>query len=202
MNFITSLAPQLLKQHPKKIVISGPSGFLGSRVVDTLINVQQHRRDHGLEPGELMLLSSSPGTMMERLVQKYGQAKMSSIRASRVDYYTQHKHVVWTDHLGSLGCSGADSVFINMAAVSGPQPEKSKDAMMDVNYKAAVSAASACQTLGFGHFIQSSTQATNTERAGQVPYSRMSSPPLQIVHPLPLQSIFLIFILKRWKSNG
>jgi len=35
-----------------------------------------------------------------------------------------------------------------------------------------VAAATACESLKFGHWIQSSTQATNTERAGQVPYSR------------------------------
>ena len=40
--------------------------------------------------------------------------------------------------------------------------------MMDVNYRAPVAAAKACEQLGFGHWIQSSTQATNAERAGQV----------------------------------
>lgn len=40
--------------------------------------------------------------------------------------------------------------------------------MMDVNYNAPVAAASACERLGFGHWVQSSTQATNAERAGQV----------------------------------
>jgi len=44
--------------------------------------------------------------------------------------------------------------------------------MMDVNYHAARAAAVACQQLQFGHWIQSSTQATNAERGGQVPYSR------------------------------
>ena len=43
---------------------------------------------------------------------------------------------------------------------------------MDVNYRAAIAAAKACETLGFGHFVQASTQATNAERAGQVPYSK------------------------------
>eukprot|EP01035_Chromulina_nebulosa_P007179 gene7179-9694_t len=44
--------------------------------------------------------------------------------------------------------------------------------MMDVNYFAPRAAASACQQLKFSHWIQSSTQATNAERGGQVPYSR------------------------------
>ena len=46
------------------------------------------------------------------------------------------------------------------------------DAMMDVNYRAPRAAASACQQLQFSHWVQSSTQATNAERGGQVPYSR------------------------------
>ena len=47
-----------------------------------------------------------------------------------------------------------------------------KDAMMDVNYKAPVAAAQAATELKFGHWVQSSTQATRAERAGQVMYSR------------------------------
>lgn len=43
---------------------------------------------------------------------------------------------------------------------------------MDVNYFAPRAAATACQQLKFSHWIQSSTQATNAERGGQVPYSR------------------------------
>lgn len=62
-------------------------------------------------------------------------------------------------------------MFINLAAVAGPVVGK-HDAMMDVNYKAPVAAASACEELEFGHWIQSSTQAVNAERSGQVPYSR------------------------------
>jgi hypothetical protein len=46
------------------------------------------------------------------------------------------------------------------------------DAMMDVNYRAPLAAARACEILGYGHWVQSSTQATNAERSGQVPYSR------------------------------
>jgi hypothetical protein len=46
------------------------------------------------------------------------------------------------------------------------------DAMMDVNYFAPRAAATACHQLKFSHWIQSSTQATNAERGGQVPYSR------------------------------
>eukprot|EP01034_Spumella_vulgaris_P034970 gene34970-43122_t len=73
--------------------------------------------------------------------------------------------------MGSLGLEGPNSVFVNLAAVAGPVVGK-PDAMMDVNYKAAIAAARACQHLGFGHWVQSSTQATNAERAGQVPYSK------------------------------
>jgi nucleoside-diphosphate-sugar epimerase len=62
-------------------------------------------------------------------------------------------------------------VFINLAALAGPQADR-PDAMLDVNYHACVSAAEACEELGFGHFIQSSTQATAAERSGQVPYAK------------------------------
>lgn len=58
-------------------------------------------------------------------------------------------------------------MFVNLAAVAGPVPGI-PDAMMDVNYKAPAAAAKACETLGFGHWVQSSTQATNAERGGQV----------------------------------
>ena len=64
-------------------------------------------------------------------------------------------------------CGGPDSVFVNLAAVAGPVQGKPM-AMMDVNYHGALAAARACQSLHFGHFIQSSTQATAAERAGQV----------------------------------
>lgn len=60
---------------------------------------------------------------------------------------------------------------MNLAAVAGPIVGK-QDAMMDVNYKAPVAAARACEQLGFGHWVQSSTQATNSERAGQVRHSQ------------------------------
>lgn len=66
---------------------------------------------------------------------------------------------------------GDQAVFVNLAAVAGPV-DGLPDAMMDVNYRAPLSAAKACEILGFSHWIQSSTQATNAERAGQVPYSR------------------------------
>mgnify|MGYP003709402185 CR=1 FL=1 len=56
---------------------------------------------------------------------------------------------------------------MNLAAVAGPIVGIA-DALMDVNYRAPVAAAMACEQLGFGHWIQSSTQATNAERAGQV----------------------------------
>lgn len=67
--------------------------------------------------------------------------------------------------------AGCNSVFMNLAGLAGPVSGKA-NAMMAVNYLAPVAAARACERLGFGHFIQSSTQATKAERAGQVPYSR------------------------------
>ena len=73
---------------------------------------------------------------------------------------------MWRDHLGSLGLGGENSVFVNLAALAGPVVGK-PSAMMDVNYKAPVAAAQACSQLGFGHWIQSSTQAVHAERAGQ-----------------------------------
>ncbi len=65
------------------------------------------------------------------------------------------------------GLEGSDAVFVNLAALAGPVTG-SPTAMIDVNYKAPIAAARACQSLGFGHWIQSSTFATMTERAAQV----------------------------------
>lgn len=161
---------EILRSKPKNLVISGPSGFLGQRVVDEIIHAHQIRMSHGLAPGMLILLSGSPGKLMAKLTTIYNE-KIKTVRASRVDFYTQHDKEIWIHHLGSLGCGGRDSVFVNLAAVAGPVVGI-RDAMFDVNYKGAIAAANACKDLGFGHFIQSSTQATVTERAGQVPYSR------------------------------
>jgi len=88
-----------------------------------------------------------------------------------VDYYHQHQIDVWHDQLGSLGLGGEHAVFVNLAAIAGPVTGR-PDAMMHVNYKAPMAAATACEALDFGHWVQSSTQATKAERAGQVPYSR------------------------------
>ena len=121
----------------------------------------------GIKPGELILLSSRPGLLMGQLSRKYGEEAMKTIRASRVDYYTQHDPTIWKDNFLSLGLEGEDCVFVNLAAVAGPK-EGIKDAMMDVNYKAPVAAAQAASELKFGHWVQSSTQATRAERAGQV----------------------------------
>lgn len=67
-------------------------------------------------------------------------------------------------------------MFVNLAGVAGPDKTKPlKDVMMDVNYKAPLAAAKACEILEFGHWVQSSTQATKAERAGQVPYSRANA---------------------------
>ena len=151
--------------------MSGPSGFLGSRVFEHTLQVHELRRQHGLETGEIVLLSSSPGALMSKLYTEYGHGLMKTVRASRVDYYTQHDERVWRDQLGAIGLEGENAVFVNLAGIAGPIPGKS-EAMMAVNYHAPIAAANACLHLGFGHFIQSSTQATNAERSGQVPYSR------------------------------
>lgn len=93
-------------------------------------------------------------------------------------------HLNMTDHISlfssSLGLQGNDCVFVNLAAVAGPVAGK-QDALMDVNYRlvpfkqihfilrrAPAAAGMACSDLDFGHWIQSSTQATNAERSGQV----------------------------------
>jgi hypothetical protein len=108
-------------------------------------------------------------------------------RASRVDYYTQHDPTVWKDNFLSLGLEGEDCVFVNLAAVAGPVAGI-KDAMMDVNYKAPVAAAQAASELKFGHWVQSSTQATRAERAGQVCTAHSLLSPLP---PLLPQSLVL-----------
>jgi len=178
-----TLQQRFLSLNPKRVVLSGPSGFLGSRVLDAILRVHALREQAGVPSGEVILLSSSPGNLMGRLVERYasggaddrgaGAAALRSVRASRVDYYTQHQPATWVDHLGSLGVRGPDSVFVNLAGVAGPiKGRGAHGGQHDVNYAAVVAAAAACEELGVGHFVQSSTQATNAERAGQVPYSR------------------------------
>ncbi len=151
--------------------MSGPSGFLGKVVIQSIVELHRYRRTHGLEPGELILLSSSPGHLMARLHGEYSFEEMKSIRGSRVDYFNQITTSMWVDHLGSLGLGGEGCVFINLAAAAGPV-DGIPDAMEKANYHAPVAAARAAHFLHFDHFIQSSTQATMIERAGQVPYSR------------------------------
>ena len=73
----------LLEAPPKQIALSGPAGFLGSRVLQSVLDAHEHRRDHGLEPGEVILLSSSPGHLMSRLYSRYGSKRMSTVRATR-----------------------------------------------------------------------------------------------------------------------
>lgn len=126
--------------------MSGPSGFLGRRVVDEVMEMHRLRREHGLNPGTLILLSASPGRLMERLTPKYlaHEQKIPNLKASRVDYFTQHAVDEWIDHLGSIGAGGSNSCFINLAAVAGPIPGK-PDAMYAVNYKAPTAAAMACK---------------------------------------------------------
>ena len=155
-------------------MLSGPSGFLGSRVLNRLLDIHRAREEHGLYPGEIILLSSSPGRLMEYLTQRYSEEQMKHIRASRVNMFNQHDAETWIDQLGALGAGGEDSVFVNLAAVAGPVKEH-PNAMLDVNYHACVASAQACKYLGFGHFVQSSTQATNAERSGQVPYAKHKS---------------------------
>ena len=111
---------------------------------------------------------------MARLTSQLGSQRLKTVRATRVDYYHQHDVDSWHDQLGSLGLGGCNAVFANLAGLAGPVPGK-PDSMMAVNYRAPVAAARACEALGFGHFVQSSTQATKAERAGQVPYSRWKS---------------------------
>jgi len=56
------------------------------------LQIHDYRSKRGLDPGEVVLLSYNPGKLMEQLVRKYGREKLRTIRASRVDYYTQHDH--------------------------------------------------------------------------------------------------------------
>ena len=91
---------------------------------------------------------------------------------------------------------GKDAVFINLAGIAGPITGK-PNSMMAVNYRAPMAAARACEALGFGHYIQSSTQATKAERAGQVPYSRwkaMCDYSLSRLESLPV-SVFIVGML-------
>jgi hypothetical protein len=86
----------------------------GSRVLDCILTVHQDRIKRGLKPGEVVLLSGSPGRLMQRLQKKYGQEIMRTVRASRVDYYYQHGVETWRDHLLSLNLEGEDCVFVNL----------------------------------------------------------------------------------------
>ena len=133
---------------------------------------------------------------MSRLTAQYGSRRLASVRATRVDYYFQHDLDSWRDQLGSLGMGGPDAVFINLAALAGPRQDR-PDAMMAVNYRAPMAAARACEDLGFGHWVQSSTQAVKAERAGQVPYSRwkaMADYSLARLERLPV-SVFTLGLL-------
>jgi len=196
-NSLLSLAGRAIRDaRPKQIALSGPAGFLGSRVLAAILDAHDYRREHGLEPGEVVLLSSSPGNLMSKLNAQYGARRMASVRATRVDFYHQHDLDSWRDQLGSLGMGGSDSVFINLAALAGPRQDR-PDAMMAVNYRAPLAAARACEALGFGHWVQSSTQAVKAERAGQVPYSRwkaMADYSLARLEKLPV-SVFTLGLL-------
>ena len=132
--FINIVGPKLLNEKPKKILISGPSGFVGGKLIDTLVAIHQYKIQNGVEPGELILLSATPGNLMNRLSKKYGVNGLQSIKASRADYYSEHNKQNWINHLGSLGAEGRDSIFVNLAAVAGPIEGK-LNAMERVNYR-------------------------------------------------------------------
>ena len=103
-NYFTGRAKETILSSPAKtVLLSGPSGFLGSRVFESILIAHELRRSAGLDPGEVILLSGSPGKLMGRLYQKYGGERMDTVKASRVDYYRQHDTETWIDHLGSLG---------------------------------------------------------------------------------------------------
>jgi hypothetical protein len=123
---------RLLKAEAKTIVLSGPSGYVGKRVLNFLLHLQQARLDEGRSAGKIVLLSSSPGNLMHRLYGQYGKSMMQNTAASRADYYTHHDADIWVDHLGSLGLGGKNCVFVNMAGVAGPVVGV-VDAMMDVS---------------------------------------------------------------------
>lgn len=63
----------LLASRPKQIALSGPGGFLGRHVLSAVLQVHAHRRAHGVDTGEVILLSSSPGTLMSKLTRTYGR---------------------------------------------------------------------------------------------------------------------------------
>jgi hypothetical protein len=111
------------------VAISGPAGFLGSRVVDNILDVHEHRQAAGLEPGELLLLSSSPGHLMERLTRKYGAERMKTVRRGfhsdseaaswrpsrcaalpRALVRWWHAHRPATTHAGAVLCRGIIAV--------------------------------------------------------------------------------------------
>jgi hypothetical protein len=56
-----SLVRRFVEAPAKRVVISGPSGFLGSRVLDSVLQVHSLREAAGVDPGEVIVLSSSPG---------------------------------------------------------------------------------------------------------------------------------------------
>lgn len=111
--FFTGKAKEIILNSPAKtVLLSGPSGFLGSRVFESILHAHMMREEAGVEPGEVILLSGSPGRLMGKLYEKYGTEKMKTVRASRVDYFKQHDTETWIDHLGSLGMSTIASTLL------------------------------------------------------------------------------------------
>ncbi len=113
MHNLHAVKDVLLNSRPKKIVLSGPSGFLGSNVFKVILEAHDIRKENGVEPGEMVLLSSSPGKLMQSLYNRFGPDKMDTVRASRVEYYRQHDVDTWTDQLGSLGLVDRVIIAIN-----------------------------------------------------------------------------------------
>jgi hypothetical protein len=52
MDRLPALCRRLLQEAPKRVVLSGPSGFLGSRVLDSILQVHELRANAGIDPGK------------------------------------------------------------------------------------------------------------------------------------------------------
>ena len=92
------LVQRLCDAPPKRVVLSGPSGFLGSRVLDLLLQAHDHRINAGLDPGEVILLSSSPGRLMGRLSLKYPdrmKVRVTHIRPRRIRWTTSDSYQIF-----------------------------------------------------------------------------------------------------------
>jgi len=52
-SLIKNAGTLLQEGYPKRIILSGPSGFLGQRVLECILKVHQHRMKQGIKPGEV-----------------------------------------------------------------------------------------------------------------------------------------------------